>query len=733
MSRTNKRSTTKKRRQLKNPIRNASPLRIAGIAVLGMMILAGAGLLWLWPRCSGEGCPSVASLREYTPPQASRVFDRSGQLIAHLAPERRIVVPLEQIPAGVVGAFLAVEDRRFFEHEGVDWRRAAGALVHDIRTLSFDEGFSTITMQLARNVFPEHLTREKTLRRKLWEVMLAWKIEDEFSKDEILELYLNQIYLGEGLYGVEAAARGYYGKSARELDTAEAAMLAALPKAPSTYNPRENPVAAVRRRNLVLDLMAQAGVISAAEAESASAEPLDLAPPIEAKGDAPYFVAAVRDELRERFGPGAANAGLRVYTTVDLSLQVEARDALQEQIRAIEADELGNFQGPVCSDGEIEDPRDCLQGLFVAIEVQSGDILAMVGGRDFAVSQFNRVTQARRQPGSAFKPIVYASALEAGIPITTPLIGPGATDFLGTYRPADHVADSVTVNMREGLRVSSNRAAVALGNRTGVQNVIQTAKSLGLSTEIPPYPSTFLGAAEVVPLQLVAAYSAFANNGFVVTPRLIRRVENASGEVLLDVPVRREQAISPEAAFLTTSLMQDVINSGTGHRARAAGLPYSVPAAGKTGTTDDAADAWFVGVTPDLAAGVWIGFDQRKRIMPGAEGGTLAAPVWGEVLGSYYESHPTPPSWIAPFNLVTARVDSKTGLLATDECPPEQVVEEWFIPGTVPTEYCDLHPDSGVGGWLTRQLRDLGDWLGGGDDADAPPGTTAAPDTAGAH
>ncbi len=719
MSRTRKRSTTKKQ-----PKRKFSSLKVVALLFLGLTLLAGAGLLWLWPRCSGAGCPSVVALRDYTPPQASRVFDRSGQLIAHLAPERRIIVPLEQMPAVLLAAFLSVEDKRFFEHEGVDWYRAAGALVNDIRTLSFQEGFSTITMQLARNVFPEHLTREKTLRRKLWEIMLAWKIEDAFDKDEILQLYLNQIYLGEGLYGVEAAARGYFGKSARELDVAEAAMLAALPKAPSTYNPRENPVVAIERRNLVLRLMAEAGVISEAEARSAMAEPLNLAPPIEAAGDAPYFVAAVRDELRERFGPGAANAGLRVYTTLDLELQVEARDALQEQIRAIEADELGNFEGPVCSDGEIADPRDCLQGLFVALEVQSGDILAMVGGRDFSISQYNRVRQARRQPGSAFKPIVYASALEAGIPITKPLIGPGVEDYLGSYRPADHVSDTVTVNMREGLRVSSNRSAVAVGNLTGVERVIDTAKSLGLSTELPPYPSTFLGAAEVVPIELVAAYTAFANNGFVAKPRLIRYVENVQGEVILEVPVEREQAISPEVAFLTTSLMQDVINSGTGTRARSAGLPYSVPAAGKTGTTDDSADAWFVGITPDMAAGVWIGFDQRKRIMPGAEGGRLSAPVWGEVLGSYYASHPTPPSWIPPFDLVTARVDRVTGLKATGACPPEQVIEEWFIPGTVPAEYCDLHPESGVGGWLRRQLRGFGDLLGGGGDS-VPADTTA--------
>jgi penicillin-binding protein 1A len=693
--------------------------------VVGLLVVGG-GLVWLWPRCSGEGCPSVAALRDYEPPQASRVFDAKDQVIAHLAPERRIVVPLEQIPRHVSGAFLAVEDKRFFRHSGVDYRRVVGAAARDLRTLSFDEGFSTLTMQLARNLFPEHLTRAKTLRRKLWEVMLARKIEAAFPKDRILEMYLNQIYLGEGLYGVEAAAQGYFGKSARELDPAEAATLAALPKAPSYYNPRRNPMPAVQRRNLVLRLMAEEGVIERAAAEKAREKPLVLAPPIEALGRAPYFVAAVRRELRERFGADAETAGLKVYTTLDPALQKSAEETLVKQIEAIEQGKLGRWRHAVCAGKPVAevDAEKCLQGLFVAMDARTGDVRALVGGRDFRLSQFDRVTQAKRQAGSAFKPIVYATGLAQGVPISTILVGPGAEEYEGGYRPADHVSDSVGIDLRERLRASSNRAAVAHGERVGAPQVVQTAKTLGLTTKIQPYPSTFLGAADVIPIELVAAYSAFGNNGVLLHPRLIRRIEDAQGRVLWQEAVQATPVLSPDVAYLTLDLMQDVVNRGTGNAARAAGLPYTVPAAGKTGTTNDAADVWFVGVTPDLVAGVWMGFDQPQRIAVGASGSRYAAPVWGRVMGEYYRSHAAPAAWSRPAELVEVEVDRETGMRATSACPESEVRTELFIPGTEPSEYCNLHPEPGVEGWLRRAVRGIGDWLGRAappDPAPAPP------------
>jgi penicillin-binding protein 1A len=683
------------------------------VGMLGVVVGVGA-LLYLWPRCSGADCPSVVSLRDYTPPQATRVLDADGQLLTHLAPERRIVIPLERMPRHVVGAFLAVEDKRFFNHNGVDYRRVGGAVLRNLRSGRFEEGFSTLTMQLARNVFPEHLTRAKTVRRKVWEVFVARDIEREFSKDEILEMYLNQIYLGDGYYGVEAAAQGYFGKSAREINAEEAALLAALPKAPSFFTPRRNPEPALARRNLVLSLMAEAAVITPAEAAAARATPITLVPPIEARGDAPYFVAAVRRELLERFGPDAEIAGYRVYTSLDRSLQRAAHREIVAQLKAVEEGKLGRYRGPNCSAERPANAADCLQGLFVALDPQTGDVRALVGGRDFALSQFDRATQARRQAGSAFKPVVFASALAAGIAIPTALLGPGAADYESGYRPADHVADSIPVDLREAMRGSSNRAAVVLGERVGVGNVVLTAKSLGFSTPIHEFPSTVLGASEVVPIEMAAAFTAFANNGVQVAPRLIRRVTDAHGRLIYEAPVAQHQAISPEAAFLTVNLMKDVVNRGTGTGVRAAGLPYSIPAAGKTGTTNEAADVWFVGVTPDIAAAVWFGYDRPNRIMVGASGGRLAAPVWGKVVNEFYQNRPAPADWTPPAGVVSVEIDAESGMLASSRCPHEQIRREWFLAGTEPLEYCRLHPEPGIEGWIHRTVRGIGDWIGGG-------------------
>jgi penicillin-binding protein 1A len=688
----------------------------AATAAFLLLLLAGvgtvAGAAWLWPRCWGETCPDVRGLRDYTPPQASRVFDGQGQLVTHLAPERRIVIPLERIPAHVAGAFLAVEDRRFFQHNGIDYRRVVGAAVHDLRVMRFDQGFSTLTMQLARNVFPEHLTRAKTIRRKVWEIAIARQMEREFGKDEILEMYLNQIYLGDGAYGVEAAAQGYFGKRTADLTPAEAALIAAMPVAPSAYNPRQNPVGAIRRRNLVLSLMADAGVIAAADAERAAATPLELIPPREARGEAPYFIAGVRRELRDRFGPEAETAGLRVYTGLDRQMQRAATTSIAAQLSAIERGEAGRFLGPACSDGKVEDPQGCLQGLFVAVDNRTGDVLALVGGRNFAESQFDRATQARRQAGSAFKPFLFAAALGEGVPITTTLLGPGAVDYEGGYRPADHVSDEAPVDLREAMRLSSNRAAVALGERVGVGNVVRTARSMGITTTMHEYPSTLLGAAEVVPLEMVGAFTAFANNGVHVMPRLIHRVEDANGRVIWEAPVMRQQVLSPEVAFLTTNLMEDVVNRGTASRVRSVGLPYNIPAAGKTGTTNDAADAWFVGYTPDVTAGVWVGFDRPQRITVGGGGGSIAAPVWGRVMTDYYRGRPAPAGWIPPAGLVSVTINRESGELATASCPEEQRAVEWFLPGTEPRRYCHLHPEPGIEGWVRRGIRQIGELLG---------------------
>jgi membrane carboxypeptidase/penicillin-binding protein len=456
------------------------------------------------------------------------------------------------------------------------------------------------------------------------------------------------------------------------------------------------------------------GVISPERAADASAEPIAVVAPIEARGEAPFFIAAVRRELRDRFGDTAESAGYRVHTALEPDLQRSAQLALREHLAAIERGELGTFRGPKCAEPPIEDPAACLQGMFVALDNRTGDILALVGGRDFAISQFDRTMQARRQAGSAFKPFLFATALSQGVPITTPLLGPGAADYEGGYVPADHVVlTDVPMDLREALRLSSNRAAVVLGEQVGVANVIHTARAMGLTTPIQDYPSTLLGAADVIPLEMVAAFTAFANAGTVVTPRLIQRVEDGNGQLLWEAPLQQRTALSPEVAFLTTDLMEDVVDTGTGARVRSS-LPAHIPAAGKTGTTNEAADAWFVGFTPDVTAGVWVGFDQPKRITVGGGGGSLAAPIWGKVMAEFYSSRPAPAPWIAPYDVISRQIDRETGQLATADCPEEQVVTEWFLYGTEPREYCRIH-ETGVDGWFRRNIRGLGNIFRGED------------------
>src|SRR5438067_11823223 len=431
-------------------------------------------------------------------------------------------------------------------------------------------------------------------------MIVARRIEKQFSKQQILELYLNQIYLGNGYYGVEAAAHGYFGRSARDLPTAQAALLAALPKAPANYDPRRYPEAALKRRNLVLGQMTKFKVIDAKEEAAARKTKLRLRPP-EEEGGAPWFVAEVRRELHERFGPDAETQGLRVRTTLDAAMQPSAEEELVRQIEAVESGKLGKFNGKACA----AEPDDCLEGAFVALDAQNGDVRALVGGRDYGLSEFDRVTQARRQAGSTFKAFVWAAAVQAGVPVST-LLDPA--QLPPDYAPADgQVASDKPLNLREALRVSSNRAAVALGQRVGMAQVVDTAHSCGIGDAvIPPYPSSFLGAANVVPLELVAAFAPFANGGDRILPRFIDEVRSATGDVLLKNGVVTSPALQHGAAFIMSSLLADVVERGTGTAARA-GLPADLPALGKTGTTNGAQDIWVSGATPERVAGAWMG------------------------------------------------------------------------------------------------------------------------------
>ncbi|HEX7241394.1 MAG TPA: PBP1A family penicillin-binding protein, partial [Longimicrobiaceae bacterium] len=610
----------------------------------------------------------------------SQVLDAQGGLLGLFYRERRTLIPMRTLPRYVPMAFVAIEDARFFEHEGVDPIRMVGAVRDNIIKGWGGPGGSTITMQLARNLFPQQLPRgEKTVRRKVAEIKLALDMERSYPKERILEMYLNTIYLGAGAYGVEAAARTYFGKPAARLDYVEAATLAALPKAPSFYNPRRNAEAAVERRNLVLDFMARSEVISEAQAEAGKRRPLVLAPPSGAIR-APYFVEKVRNELEDQFGELLYTGGLRIHTGIDPRVQAAAERGLEEHLREIESGRYGHFPHPTyerftaqLGDREaVHTPY--LQGLVVAMDPRNGVIRAMVGGRDFGQSQFNRATQALRQPGSAFKPFVYAAALEKG---RSPLYSVSDEPFSlansdGTvWAPKNYDGKySGHTTLRSGLRNSKNMVAIRLGREVGIQAVRSVAERTGIETRIPGWPSVYIGSAGVYPIDMISAYAAFGNGGYRVEPRYVVRVEDNRGRLLWEPPGYPRAALDPAVSWILTDMLREVVDRGTGYPARdpaVGGLPYSVPAAGKTGTTNESTDVWFVGYTPDLLAGVWVGMDNPRTIMQGATGGMIAVPVWARVMRTAYAGRKPPAEWQRPPGVVSRRVSGGRAISA--DCP----------------------------------------------------------------
>jgi penicillin-binding protein 1A len=691
-----------------------------------LALLYGSGLAYgSWTRvCAAERCPSIMRLNPDRggPQQTSKVYAADGRLITELGIERRTVLPISDIPAHVRQAFIAVEDKRFYQHNGIDYLRILGAVKANVLTLRYAQGFSTITMQLARNVFPDHLGREKRLTRKLREARVAVELERNFAKDTILELYLNQISLGPNVAGVEAASQVFFGKSARDVNVAEAATLAGLPKAPGTYNPRVHPDNAIRRRNVVLALMRDQGFISAEDAEFWKAYPLVLTTRRTSYGDvAPYFVEWLRTAFLEpRYGRDLYEKGLRIYTTLDLDMQEAAEQALQSQLDEIESGVFSNgkFEGTSyreyleqgrASEDEVGPFSKYLQGAMMAMDVKTGNILAMVGGRDFVDSKWNRVTQSARPPGSTFKPFVYSAAVRAGHPVTemlddSPLNPPVIQLDSSLWQPKDY--DDTTLGpipMRQSLYLSRNLSTIKLGMALGEQTVIGEARRFGITTPLPPYPSIHLGARETKPIELIAAYSAFANSGVRVEPIGIQRIEDRQGNILYQSTIKREQVMDPEHNWLMLDMMRDVMRCQPGsgpHRcgtAAGAVAGLRVPMGGKTGTTDDYTDAWFVGFTPEVVSGIWIGYDLQRRIMNNAGGGRIVAPAWTKFMRDVYERRPAPGEWARPEELVTREVDWSNGFLATPFCPLEVRRWEWFYPGSEPTQVCQVHSPFGVG------------------------------------
>ncbi|CAN5788632.1 PBP1A family penicillin-binding protein [soil metagenome] len=697
----------------------AHPGVVTGTVLGGIALISlGAGLgLGTWSAVCRD-CPSIAQIYVWEPKQSTRLLDRDGKLIAELFEERRTPVDLSTLPQHVPQAFVAVEDKRFYRHKGLDYRRIVTAALRNLVSARITGGGSTITQQLARNMFEQRIGFERAYTRKLKEARVAQQIEEVYSKEQILEAYINQVNYGHGWRGIETAAQHYFGKPAVELNPAEAAMLAAAVNRPGRYSPFINPEATLRRRNMVLSLMADQDYLADAEVAQWKQEPLpDVRHGTEVGQIAPYFVEWVRTTLESRYGPTLYSSGLRVFTSLDIEMQRSAQAAMDSGWARIER--TPGYRHPTYVATMAEEDRKertetpYIQGMFVAMDPATGEIRALVGGRDFADSKFNRATQALRQPGSTFKPFVYYAAVHSGIPASQILYdAPLHIDMEdgSVYSPRNYDPGfRGPVSMRDALKFSLNTVTVRLGMDVGLETVAQTAREFGLRTPVYAYPSMPIGAADVVPMQLAEAYTVFANGGSRARSRPILRVEDASGRVLWQPQPEIEQVANPAAVAVTRDLLQTALNNGTGYPARnpaEGGLPYSVPAAGKTGTTNDATDVWFAGFTPNLLGVVWFGFDRPTRIMGNAAGGRLAAPVWGRFMRDVYAGETPeveiPEAWAWPDGIVTRTIDRESGRLANEWCPLDTVTE-FFVAGSEPTEACSPYR----GGLFGAPLRGL--------------------------
>jgi len=680
---------------------------LASIGALAVVAWLGFAYLAWFTWDVTRTLPSMSDLRSLgSMAQATVIYDATDKPVFTIFKEQRIEVPLDRISPQLINAVLSTEDLRFYKHTGVDIFRIAGAALTNLRHGEVTEGGSTITQQLGRISFPQKISRTQiSLRRKLKEAILAALIERTYTKAEILSFYLNKVYFGDGLHGVEAATQGFFGKHASDVSVAEAALVAGVINSPSNYAPTINMEKAVARRNTVLRRMLNSGAIDRATYETARGAKVELTNGLERDEDfGQYFKEQVRRELVTRFGwQRVSEGGLRVYTTIDSAMQKAAEDMMETQLTKIESRK--GYKHPTRADVRrrgSDGPTPYLQGALVAMDPATGYVRVMVGGRNFRESRFNRATQARRQPGSAFKPFVFAAAIESGMtPATliTNLDEPIATPQ-GGWMPEDEHSGAASLTLRTALRTSSNRAAVRLLNTVGMRQTVGYIDRLNMG-QMPQVPSLALGAAEVTVQSLTSAYAAFANGGYGVKPILIRRVEDEDGVVLATINPEQSRAFSEQTAFLVANMLTDVINAGTAYRARANG--FTLPAAGKTGTTNDYVDAWFVGFTPHLLAGVWIGFDQPQTIVSNGYGGELAVPLWADFMKAATKGDKA--EWLdRPEGIVGVEICRMSGKRPIDGCTHVEVVTkdgnvdvrsmvytEYFPRNAVPQDLCDLH------------------------------------------
>jgi penicillin-binding protein 1A len=633
-------------------------------------------------------------------PERNTVYDVDGKIYSRLAGANRLKVSLSEVSPYFITAVLAREDVRFYEHKGIDWRGILRALVRDVTSGSAKEGASSITQQLARNSLP---LGGRTLSRKILEAMVALRIERQFTKQQILELYVNRIYFGNGCYGIETASQAYFGKSASKLNLPEAALLAGLIRSPNRYSPLKNPEGARIQRNVVLDRMVTLKKLSAADAENAKRAKITAHPKRTSFIQENYAMDAVQRDLNLLLTQDQIdNGGLSIYTTLDPAVQNAAQDALEKQLAKIERQ--SNFHHPSKADykpsenGEPDSAMPYLEGAVVMIDNASGGIRALVGGRDYAQSKFNRaLAPANRQVGSAFKPFVYTVAFSHGLlPSSAISDGPlqaGEIDGAGNWSPAN--SDGTyggVMPCSYGLIHSRNTMSVRVGQSAGLDAVQKVADDLGISQKLPHGPAIYIGSFETNLKDLTAAYSVFPNAGVRKQAYIIERIDNQRHKPIYLAAHISSQALDPGAAWMTSRLMQEVLTQGTASSARSLG--FKLPAAGKTGTTNDYKDAWFIGYTSTLTCGVWVGFDQPTTIVAHGYGAALALPVWTQVMtkaAQHYPAEPLQPT----MPLEHATVCSISNQLATTGCMSAGTAFDIDLPvGKVPTAACQVHGGS---------------------------------------
>jgi penicillin-binding protein 1A len=579
--------------------------RMGGLLLISFALLFGAaGGFVCW---SISNLPAIRTLEKYPSVESSLVYSSDGRLLAEFYTERRTFIPTYMIPAYVKKALISVEDERFYEHPGVDLIGIMRALYHDIKTRSMTQGGSTITQQLAKMLF---LKPEKSIKRKLKEIALSVQIEKYYTKDEIIGIYLNQAYFGTRAYGIEAASQTYFGKSASQLTIGESALLASLPKAPSAYTPFRYPERARERRSLVLRQMLHHKFITEAQFSEAEREPLPRFPHYR-KYEAPHFIELLRQEFEAMYGDDLYTSGYRIVTTIDSSMQKAAEEAVGDGIASVE-----------------KRTRKGVQAALIAMDLRTGGIMALVGGSDFWKNQFNRATQALRQPGSAFKPFVYVAALESGL-TSNDMIPDSPISFKGArpgqlWAPKNYDGEfHGMVTLKTALAKSLNVATVRLAYKVGVDEIIETAKRLGIRSRLQPYLPIALGASDVTLIEMVPAYGTFSTGQY-VRPVLYKKVMNKEGLVLKESKAQVTEQLSPEVVDDMKVLLRAVVEQGTAQKAKE--LKRTIY--GKTGTTNDFTDAWFIGFDYRIVVGVWVGRDDHRPIGNKETGARAALPIW---------------------------------------------------------------------------------------------------------